>query len=84
MARKSRLDRDLGGLEVADLTDHDDVGVLAQEGPECGGEVEADPFVHLHLVDPGQVELDGVFGGGEVLARLVELGERGVERGRLA
>ena len=29
------LDRDLGGLEVADLADHDDVRVLPQEGAQA-------------------------------------------------
>ena len=32
VARLRRLDRDVGGLEVADFADHDDVRVLAQEG----------------------------------------------------
>jgi hypothetical protein len=32
VARKRRVDRDLDRLLVADLTDHDDVGVLAEEG----------------------------------------------------
>ena len=40
--------------------------------------------MHLHLVDAAQVELDGIFRGGEVLARLVQLGERRVERRRFA
>jgi hypothetical protein len=51
VARERRLDGDLGGLEVADLTDHDDVGVLPQEGAQRGREVQADVVVHLHLVD---------------------------------
>ena len=36
-----RLDRDVGGLQVADLTDHDDVGVLAEEGAQRVGEVQS-------------------------------------------
>jgi hypothetical protein len=31
VTRLRRLDRDLGGLEVANFADHDDVRVLAQE-----------------------------------------------------
>jgi hypothetical protein len=34
VARERGLDRDLGGLEVADLADHDDVRVLAEERAE--------------------------------------------------
>ena len=59
MAGERRLDGDLGGLEVADLADHDDVGVLPQERAQRRGEVQPDVLVHLHLVDAGQVELDG-------------------------
>src|SRR5207302_6928995 len=48
------------------------------------GEVEGDVFVGLDLVDAGEVVLDGVFGGGDGDAGVVDLGERGVERGGLA
>ena len=30
---QTRLDRDLGGLGIPDLTDHDDVGVLPEDVP---------------------------------------------------
>jgi hypothetical protein len=43
VAGERGLDADLGGLEVADLADHDDVGVLAQERAQRRGEREADP-----------------------------------------
>ena len=71
MARERCLDRDLRGLEVANLADHDDVGVLTQEGAQGRGEVQADVVVHLDLVDPGEIELDGILGGGEVLVVLL-------------
>jgi hypothetical protein len=73
VARERGLDRDLGGLEVADLADHDDVRVLPQERAQRGGEVEADLVVHLHLVDAVEVVLDRVFGGGDVDVDLVQL-----------
>ena len=38
VAGERRLDRDPGGVDVADLTDEDHVGVLAQHGPQSGGE----------------------------------------------
>ena len=53
------LTRDLGGLEVANLADHDDVRVLPQERAQRGGEVEADVLVHLHLVDAGRLNSTG-------------------------
>ena len=68
------LTADLRGLEVADLADHDDVRVLAQEGAQRRGEVEPDVLVHLHLVDAGEVELHGILGGGDVRVDLFSSG----------
>ena len=46
-----RVDRDLGRLLVADLADHDDVRILAEEGAERAREGEPDLRVDVHLVD---------------------------------
>ncbi len=82
MAGQGRLDRDLGGLEVPDLTDHDDIGILPQKGTQCSGKVEADIFVHLHLVDTGKVEFHRIFGGGDILGHLVQFSQGGIQRNR--
>ena len=66
VTRQRGLDGNLRGLEVSNLTDHDDVGVLTQERAQCRGEVQADVFVHLHLVDADEVELDRILGGADV------------------
>ena len=55
------FDGDLRRFKVANLTDQNDVGILAQEGAKSGGEVQPDLFFHLHLVDARQIELDRVF-----------------------
>jgi hypothetical protein len=47
------LDGNLGGFKVSNLTDHDDVRVLTV-------------FVHLHLIDAHQVELDRILGRADV------------------
>ena len=39
VAGQRGLDGDLGGLDVSDLTDHDDVGILAEDRAEQAGEV---------------------------------------------
>ena len=54
MAGQRRLHGDLGGFEVADFADHDDVRVLAQDGAQQMGEIEADLRLDLDLVDAGQ------------------------------
>jgi hypothetical protein len=55
---QARLHGDLRGLEVADLADHDDVGVLAQDRAQRAREIEPDPRVDLRLGDPVEVVLD--------------------------
>ncbi len=84
MARQRGLDGDLSGFEVADLSDEHDVGVLAQERTQRGGEVEADGLADLDLVDPRHVELDGILRGHDVGVRFVQCGDRGVESVGLA
>ena len=52
MSGERRLDGDLRGLEIADLADHDDVGILPHDRAKQGGEVEPDLGLDLDLVDP--------------------------------
>ena len=84
VTRERRLHRDVRRLEVADLAHHDDVGVLAQEGSQRGGEGEADVVTRLHLVHAEERELDRVLHRADVDAWRVELGERGIEGRGLA
>src|SRR5262249_4376496 len=46
---ETRLDRDLRGLEVPNLADHDDVGILAQYRAQSAGEGQLDPRIDLRL-----------------------------------
>jgi hypothetical protein len=84
MARQRRLDRDLGGLDVADLPDQDDVGVLADDVSQPGREGEADLRAHRNLVHALQLVLDRVLDGDDLAIGRVDLVERAIERGRLA
>ena len=84
VAGQRRLDGGAGGLLVADLADHDHVGVLPQERPQGLGEGQADLLLHLELVDQRQVILDRVLDGADVVLHRADGVQRGVERGRLA
>jgi len=84
VARERGLDRDAGGLGVADLADEDDVGVLAEDRPEALGEGDAGDLVDLDLVDRGEDVLHRVLDGHDVALAAVDLAEGGVERRRLA
>ena len=78
------VDRDAGGLEIANFTDHDDVRRLAQDGAQRRRESHADLGIHLHLIDPVHLIFDRVFDGDDLAVRFVDVIEAGVERGRLA
>ncbi|MQM39515.1 hypothetical protein KBTX_03543 [wastewater metagenome] len=84
MTGQRGLDRDLRGLEVADLADHDHVRVLAEDGAQPAGEGHVDAQVHLGLADAVEVILDRVLDGEDVAAAVVEPCDGGVERGGLA
>ena len=79
MPRLGRPDGDFGGFKVANLAHHDDVGVLAQEGTQAGGEGQAHFRVDVDLVDAGQVDLGRIFRGGDVSIRGIEDVEAGVQ-----
>ncbi len=71
-------------LLVADLADHDDVGILPEEGAQRAGEGEADLRLDVHLVDAADLVLDRILGREDVEVRLVDAVEARVERRRLA
>ena len=60
MSGERGLDRDVRGLEVADLTDQDHVRILAHDVPEPRGERESDLRSDGDLVDTLQLILDGI------------------------
>ena len=78
------LDAELRGGAVADLADQHDVGVGAQDRRQDRREVEAGLVVDLHLVDAREPVLDRVLDGDDVDLGLADLGERRVQRRRLA
>ena len=84
MPGQRRLHGDLRGLPVADFADHDDVGVLPQDGPQQAGEGQADLRAHLDLVDALELILDRVFDGDDLSGDRVQCQQPGVERGGLA
>jgi len=84
VARHRRLDRDLGGLLVADLADEDHLGVGAEDRAQTAREREADARVHLDLVHAGELVLDGILDRRDRARLLVQQVERRVERRRLA
>ena len=60
MAGQRRPHRDLRGFQIADFADHDDIGVLPQDGAQQAGESQADLRPNLDLVDAGKLIFDRV------------------------
>ena len=77
-------ERHLGRLLVADLADHDDLGIVAQERAQVAREGVADPLVDLRLAELLVDVLDRVLRGQDPDLRPVGGHQRGVERGALA
>ena len=84
VAGERSLDRDLCGLKVADLADHDHVRVLPQDGPQGFGKGQVDLGIHLRLAHARQLVFDGVFHRHDVVARGVQALQRGVQAGGFA
>ena len=66
MPRQRCLYRDFCRLEVADLTDQNDVGILSQKGAQRGRKIQTDLLLHLHLVDSRQLKLNRILSGHDV------------------
>ena len=71
MPGEARLDRDLRGLEVADLTDHHDIRILTQDGAQAAGETHVHARRNLRLRDAIDEIFDGVHDRHDVAARIV-------------
>ncbi|MNE00985.1 hypothetical protein D3C80_934100 [compost metagenome] len=84
MTGQRRLEGHLGSLQVADLTDHDDVRVLAQQGAGAFGKAQVYGRMDLQLVEPGFNHFDRVFDGTQVDLRCGQVLEGCVQSAGLA
>ena len=84
VAGQCRLHRDLCRFRIADFADHDLIRVVAQNRAQAAREGEALFFIHRNLQHAGQLILDRVFDGDDLVVAVVDFGNRCVERGGLA
>ena len=82
VSRERSVDRGRGDLGIADLADHDDVGVLAQGATQSFGKGVV--LRHLCLHDTRQMVFDGVFDGHYLYPRIVDLPQEGIQGRRLS
>jgi hypothetical protein len=62
MAGERSLDCHFGSFVVANLADHDDIGIGTQKSAHRGGEVKADFWIHLDLTKPGLRDFNRILG----------------------
>ena len=66
MTGQGRLHRHFRGGQIANLADHDDVGILAQQGANALGEAQVDGRLYLHLIEFGDDHFDRILDGADV------------------
>ena len=84
MPGHARSHRHLRGLVVADLAHHDDVRILPQDRAQAAREGQLGLRVDLRLPHAFQLIFDRILDRHDVALPVVQPGERGIERRRLA
>ncbi len=84
VAGQRGLDGDPAGFQVTHLADHDHVRVLAHDGAQHAGEIQADARLDLDLIDPLQLVFDRVLDGDDLALGGVQPDQGGVQGGGLA
>ena len=84
MAGQSSLDGDLGGLVIANFTDHNDVRVGTQNRSQRVGERQSRLRIHLHLIDAFHPIFHRVFDRDDVHVRARYDSEARIQGGGLA
>src|SRR6266850_8203659 len=79
-----RLHRYLRGFRIADLPHHDLVRVVPQNRAQAAREGKTLFFVYRNLQDSRKLVFDRIFYGDDLVPPVVNLGQDGVKRGRLA
>src|SRR5262249_51549451 len=81
---KTCIGGDACSLEIANLTDHDDVRRLAKDGPQRGRKRHTDLGVYLHLIYAGHLIFDRLFYRDDFAVRFIDVIETSVKRSGFA
>ena len=84
MTRQGSLNGNLRRFDVSNFADHDDVGILAQNGPEQTRKIQPDLRFNLNLVNTCELIFDRVFHGHDLARHGIDLQEACVEGRGLA
>ena len=78
------LHRNARRFLVTNLAQHNHVGILTHNRTQSFGEGHAAATVHRHLVNPRQTIFHRILQRNNVARRRIQLGQRRIERRRLA
>ena len=81
VSSEAGLNGDLRRFKIADFTHQNDVGILTQETSQQLGEGEFLIVIHLTLNQSGNVIFNGILGGEDFCAGVIQFVQCGVERG---
>ncbi len=84
VAGEGRLHGDISRFRIADLADHDDVRVLAQERTETRSKRDAGLRIDLRLVHIAHIVFDRVFDRGDIDLRTVQDVHQSIQRRRFS
>ena len=80
MSGESSLNRDFSSFKVSNFADQNNVRVLPQKRAQGRRKIQSDLFLHLHLVDSGQLKFNRVFRSHDVGIGFVQRRNGGVQR----
>ena len=84
MTGHAGLHGDACRLAVADLADHDDIGILTQDRPQAARKGQVGARIDLCLADAFHGVFDGVLDRQDIAHIVVQIAERRIKRGGLA
>ena len=84
MTGLGRLDRDLCGFQISNLTDHHHIGILTQKRAQSLGKGEPDAHINLRLVNPLHINFDRILRCGDIALGGIENIQPGIQGNCLA
>jgi len=76
-----RVKGDFGGFLVTCFTHENDVRIKTEKRSQEPGETETDLRIDLGLHDAGEIVLNGIFGGDDLYAGVINIMECGIQGG---
>ena len=84
MSGERGVDGNVGSVRVANFSHHDNVRRLTQHRAQSGRKGHADFRIHLDLINPSHLVLNGILHSNELFVGPIDVVQTGVKRSRFA